>query len=162
MAREDKVHFPGGCQQLVIFLFVSYLVFVANFGITAASCTVEMATGPLSGPSTPRAVITPGQNLLRDGEDVQENEPPQREPYRFGNCLVKLRGFACQSRCLSFCPTPFLLVAGNFHLQHLECDVQFCLLCLSEFCLPLTFPSVNASSSNPSYLLVLFSCFLYC
>lgn len=80
MAREDKVDFPGRCQQLVLFLGVSHLVFVVNCGVTVISWAAKIGTGLLDGLSTPQAVITPGQDFLRNKEGIQENEQGNKIP----------------------------------------------------------------------------------
>ena len=64
----------------MLFLGVSPLVFVVNCGVTVTSWATKIGTGLLDGLSTLQAVITPGQDFLRNKEGIQENEQATKIP----------------------------------------------------------------------------------
>lgn len=103
------------------FLGVSYLVFVANFGITVILGAAKIETELLGGRSAPRAGITPGQNVLRWRGHAGERATPRFLQFLWLSWEID-RNMPVKASLSSSLP-PSLLEAGNFHLQLLQPDV---------------------------------------
>lgn len=76
---------PAACY---FFLGVSYLVFVANFGITVILGAAKIGTELLGGQSAPQAGITPGQNVLRWRSHAGERATPRFLQFLWLSCEI--------------------------------------------------------------------------